>query len=78
MYKGIELDLLHEEVRELRYELSRLQVKEDRIDEEVKEVRRHRRQGETNMLCISHHNTTYNKKVIFLNKCGYKISVYFF
>ena len=44
MYKGIELDLLHEEVRELRYELSSLQVQEDRIDEEVKEVRRHRRQ----------------------------------
>ena len=37
--------------------------------------RRHRRQGETNMFCISHHNTIYDKKVSLLNKCGYKIPV---
>merc|ERR1711868_241658 len=28
VYKGIQLDLLHEEVRELRYQLNKLQVKE--------------------------------------------------
>ena len=41
MYKGLELDLLHEEVEELRQEVARLQVKEDNLEQEV---RRHRRQ----------------------------------
>ena len=41
MYKGLELDLLHEEVEELRLEVTRLQVKEDNMEQEV---RRHRRQ----------------------------------
>merc|ERR1711868_182543 len=36
VYKGIQLDLLHEEVRELRYQLNRLQVKEDEVENEVK------------------------------------------
>ena len=39
VYKGIQLDLLHEEVRELRYQLNKLQVKEDEV-----EVKRQRRQ----------------------------------
>ena len=41
MYKGLELDLLHEEVKELRLEVTRLHVKEDNMEQEV---RRHRRQ----------------------------------
>jgi len=41
VYKGLDLALLHEEVEELRHELSRLQVKEDMMEEEVK---RHKRQ----------------------------------
>ena len=41
VYKGLDLALLREEVEELRHELSRLQVKEDMMEEEVK---RHKRQ----------------------------------
>jgi len=40
IYKGIQLDLLHEEVRELRYQLNRLQVKEDEVEIEVKRQKR--------------------------------------
>jgi len=40
VYKGIQLDLLHEEVRELRYQLNKLQVKEDEVEVEVKRQRR--------------------------------------
>ena len=40
LYKGIQLDLLHEEVRELRYQLNRLQVKEDEVEIEVKRQKR--------------------------------------
>jgi len=41
VYKGLDLALLREDVEELRHELSRLQVKEDMMEEEVK---RHKRQ----------------------------------
>ena len=41
VYKGLELALLHEEVGQMRLELSRLQVKEDNMEQEVN---RHRRQ----------------------------------
>ena len=41
VYKGLELTLLRDEVGILRQEVTRLQVKEDRMEEEVK---RHRRQ----------------------------------
>lgn len=40
IYKGIELDLLHEEVRELRQQLVSLQVKEGVVEVEVKRQRR--------------------------------------
>ena len=40
VYKGIQLDLLHEEVRELRYQLNKLQVKEDEVEVEVNRQRR--------------------------------------
>ena len=40
VYKGLDLALLREDVEELRHELSRLQVKEDMMEEEVK---RHKR-----------------------------------
>ena len=41
VYKGLELALLHEEVGQMRLELSKLQVKEDNME---MEVNRHRRQ----------------------------------
>ena len=40
IYKGIELDLLHEEVRELRQQVVSLQVKEGVVEVEVKRQRR--------------------------------------
>merc|ERR1711872_386143 len=40
IYKGIQLDLVHEEVRELRYQLNKLQVKEDEVGVEVERQKR--------------------------------------